>query len=103
MESREEDMVEESEADPKRPSMDKSAKKGLVPGPSVGTVRSFTPGRNPFGGFITDERTGIEIFVHKTAVQSAGFEKLVPGERVNFVIIEDGFGGFKAVNLSRPG
>jgi cold shock CspA family protein len=96
-------MAEDLEADPKRPGMDKSASKGLVPGAGAGLVRSYMPGRNPFGGFITDERTGVDVFVHKTAVQAAGFEKLVPGEKVRFTVVEDGFGGFKAVNLSRGG
>jgi cold shock CspA family protein len=85
--------------------MDKSAKKGVVPGPSTGTgvVKSYAPGRNPFGGFILDERSGVEVFVHKTAVQAAGLDKITLGEKLNFTIVEDGFGGFKATNLSRAG
>jgi cold shock CspA family protein len=96
-------MAEESGGGPGRPEMDKSAKKGLVPGPSTGVVKSYAPGRNPFGGFILDERSGIEIFVHKTAVQAAGFDKIAPGEKLSFVIVEDGFGGFKATSLTRAG
>ena len=87
--------------DDRRPEMDKFTKKGVVPGPSRGIVKSYTPGRNPFGGFITDERCGIDVFVHKTAVQAAGLDKISPGDELSFVIVEDGFGGFKATNLAR--
>jgi cold shock CspA family protein len=96
-------MADELRGDSGRPEMDKSAKKGLVPGPSKGTVKSYAPGRNPFGGFILDERSGVDVFVHKTAVQAAGLDKIAPGEKLNFVVVEDGFGGFKAINLARAG
>ncbi len=95
-------MIAESGNDGGRPAMDKSLKKGLVPGPATGTVKSYNPARNPFGGFITDERTQIDVFVHKSAVQSSGLQGLQVGQRVAFVIVEDGFGGFKAATLSIP-
>ena len=83
-----------------RPAMDKSATKGLVPGPSSGVVKSYNPVRNPFGGFIVDDRTGIDVFVHKTAVTESGLSKLASGQKVKFTVVEDGFGGFKAIGLA---
>lgn len=83
-----------------RPALNKSDTKGLVPGPSSGTVKSYTPNRNPFGGFVTDDATGIDIFVHKSVVEQAKLAKIESGQRVTFDIVEDGFGGFKAARLA---
>lgn len=82
-----------------RPALDKTDKKGIVPGPSTGTVKSYTPNRNPFGGFITDDANGLDIFVHKSTVEQAKLARIEPGQRVRFDIVEDGFGGFKAARL----
>ena len=82
-----------------RPALDKSDTKGIVPGSSSGTVKSYNPKRNPFGGFITDDATGIDIFVHKSVVDQARLGKIDPGQRVKFDVVEDGFGGFKAARL----
>jgi cold shock CspA family protein len=82
-----------------RPALNKSDTKGIVPGPSSGTVKSYNPKRNPFGGFITDEATGFDIFVHKSVVEQAKLDKIDPGQKVRFDIVEDGFGGFKAARL----
>lgn len=81
--------------------MDKSERKGIRPGGSTGTVKVYSANRNPFGGYITDDHSKRDIFVHKSAVDEAGLEKLKKGQRVDFDIVEDGFGGFKAVKL-RP-
>ena len=48
--------------------MDKSASRGIRPGPSRGVIRSYTPQRPPFGGYITDETSGKDLYVHKSAV-----------------------------------
>jgi cold shock CspA family protein len=93
-------MTAESGNDGARPAMDKALKKGLVPGQATGKVKSYSPGRNPFGGFITDDRTQMDVFVHKSAVQGSGLQGLQIGQKVAFAIVEDGFGGFKAANLS---
>lgn len=82
-----------------RPALNKTDTKGIVPGPSTGTVKSYNPKRNPFGGFITEDATGIDIFVHKSVVEQAKLAKIDPGQKVRFDIVEDGFGGFKAARL----
>jgi cold shock protein len=84
-----------------KPAMDKSQRKGIRPGASSGTVKVYSANRNPFGGYITDDHSKRDIFVHKSAVDQAGLEKLQKGQRVSFDIVEDGFGGFKAVKV-RP-
>jgi CspA family cold shock protein len=83
-----------------RPALDKSEKKGLVPGPTRGVVKSYNVKRAPFGGYLTDEATGLDIFVHKSAVEQAGLAKLDAGQKLTFDVIEDGFGGFKAARLA---
>ena len=82
-----------------KPAMDKTTKKGVQPGPSSGVVKVYSAKRNPFGGYITDDRSGKDIFVHRSAVEDAGLKKLDKGQRVNFQVIEDGFGGFKAASI----
>lgn len=84
-----------------KPAMDKSQRKGIRPGASSGTVKVYSANRNPFGGYITDDHSKRDVFVHKSAVDEAGLEKLQKGQRVSFDIVEDGFGGFKAVKV-RP-
>lgn len=85
------------------PEMDKSARKGVSPGPTTGVVKSYNPKRNPFGGYITDDKTGQDVFVHKSAVESAGLGVLAPGQKLSFDIVEDGFGGFKAAKVAKLG
>ena len=83
-----------------RAEMDKSASRGIVPGPSRGVIRSYTPQRPPFGGYITDETSGKDLYVHKSAVADAGIPGLEAGKLVMYDIVEDGFGGFKASKLA---
>ena len=83
-----------------RAEMDKTATRGIVPGPSRGVIRSYTPQRPPFGGYITDETSGKGLYVHKSAVADAGIPGLEAGQRVTYDIVEDGFGGFKASELA---
>ena len=80
-----------------RAEMDKTATRGIVPGPSSGVIRSYTPQRPPFGGYITDDTSGKDLYVHKSA---AGILGLEVGQRVTYAIVEDGFGGFKASELA---
>ncbi len=86
-----------------RTEMDKSARKGISPGPSSGVVKSYTPRRPPFGGYITDGRTGTQLYVHKSVVGSAGIDELRAGQKVTYEVVEDGFGGFKATKLQVAG
>lgn len=90
------------EGDP-RTTMDKTATKGLRPGRSSGVVKSYNAKRNPFGGYIVDDRTSLDVFVHKSAVEPLGIGALAPGQKLEFDIVEDGFGGFKAANLKIAG
>lgn len=82
-----------------RPTLDKGEKRGLVPGPAKGTVKSFNPRRPPFGGYITEASTGIDVFVHKSAVEQAGLQNLDVGQSIEFEVVEDGVGGLKGARL----
>lgn len=79
--------------------MDKKQTKGLKPGASAGEVVVYNALRNPFGGYITDDESGRNVFIHKSAVESSGLGELVKGQRVCFQIVEDGFGGFRAIDV----
>ena len=80
--------------------MDKKQTKGLKPGPAAGEVAVYNALRNPFGGYIVDDESGRQVFVHKSAVQSAGMDELKKGQRVTYQIVEDGFGGFRATGVT---
>ena len=79
--------------------MDKKQTKGLKPGASAGEVAIYNALRNPFGGYITDDESGRNVFIHKSAVESSGLGELIKGQRVKFQIVEDGFGGFRATDI----
>ncbi len=79
--------------------MDKKQTKGLKPGPSAGEVAVYNALRNPFGGYITDDESGRNVFIHKSAVESSGLGELHQGQRVKYEIVEDGFGGFRASGI----
>ncbi len=79
--------------------MDKKQTKGLKPGASAGAVAIYNALRNPFGGYITDDASGRNVFIHKSAVESSGLGELMKGQRVRYQIVEDGFGGFRAVDI----
>jgi cold shock CspA family protein len=83
-----------------RPALNKADFKGIVPGPATGVVKSYNAKRAPFGGFITHDATGTDIFVHKSVVEQAKLAKIDPGQKVAFDIVEDGFGGLKAASLA---
>lgn len=83
-----------------KPVMDKAAARGISPGPTRGKVSRFTAKQPPFGGYITDSRSGKDIYVHKSALGE--FTELEPGQEVAFDIVADSFGGFKAVKVRAP-
>jgi CspA family cold shock protein len=82
-----------------KPAMDKGAARGISPGATTGVVRKYNPKQTPFGGYITDERSGQDIYVHKSALAGSGFAELAQGQRVAFDIVADSFGSFKAVKV----
>ena len=81
-----------------KPAMDKSAARGISPGATIGTVRRYTAKQTPFGGYIKDDRSGQDIYVHKSALGD-GLDDLQVGQRVAFEIVADSFGGFKATKV----
>ena len=84
-----------------KPVMDKAAARGISPGATQGKVVRYAAKQPPFGGYITDSRSGKDIYVHKSALSGGGFDELAPGQEVAFDIVADSFGGFKAVKV-RP-
>jgi CspA family cold shock protein len=65
---------------------------------ATGTVKWFNATKGY--GFITPDEGGKDIFVHITAVETAGMGTLAEGQRVRFEVIPDKRGQ-KAVNLAR--
>jgi CspA family cold shock protein len=63
---------------------------------TIGTVKFFNI--NKGFGFISPEGGAKDVFVHATAVESAGMSSLSEGQRVSFDIQPDAKGS-KAVNL----
>jgi cold shock CspA family protein/cytidylate kinase len=84
-----------------KPAMDKGAARGILPGATTGVVRRYNASQTPFGGYITDERSGQDIYVHKSALAGSELVGLEAGQRIAFDIVADSFGGFKAVKV-RP-
>jgi cold shock CspA family protein len=82
-----------------KPVMDKAAARGIFPGPTTGTVKRYIADKTPFGGYITDEKSGQDIYVHKSAL-GEGLDALQPGQKVAFEIVADSFGGFKATKVA---
>jgi CspA family cold shock protein len=63
---------------------------------SIGTVKFFNTTKG--FGFISPDGGGKDVFVHATAVETAGMRSLQEGERVSFDEQPDARGS-KAVNL----
>lgn len=63
-----------------------------------GTVKWFNVKKGY--GFIIDDETNNEIFVHFSAVSMEGFKELKDGECVEFEVI-DGDKGIQASNVTR--
>ena len=85
-----------------KPAMQRGAARGVAPGPSTGLITRFSAKKAPFGGYIKDDRSGREIYVHKSALAESGMAQPEPGMKVAFEIVADSFGGFKAQKV-RPG
>jgi len=81
-----------------KPAMDKGAARGISPGATTGVLTRYNARQPPFGGYITDERSGKDIYVHKSAM-GEGMADPQPGQRVAFEIVADSFGGFKALKV----
>ncbi|MFZ5556473.1 MAG: cold shock domain-containing protein [Pseudomonadota bacterium] len=82
-----------------KPAMDKGAMRGISPGATRGKVRYYAAEQPPFGGYITDMKSGRDIFIHKSALKEGPVKSLAKDQEIEFDIVEDGFGGFKAVNI----
>ena len=65
-----------------------------------GTVKWFNAQKGY--GFITNESTGEDVFVHFSALNMDGFKELKDGEAVEFEVIE-GPKGPQAANVTRLG
>lgn len=64
---------------------------------STGTVKWFNPTKGY--GFIEPEEGGKDIFVHISAVESAGMSTLREGQKINFEIVAGQNGKSSAENL----
>jgi cold shock protein len=64
---------------------------------AVGTVKWFNVSKGY--GFIRPEDGGADVFVHVTAVQRAGMQLLMEGQRISYEVVRDR-GKFAAANLT---
>ena len=64
---------------------------------AVGTVKWFNSTKGY--GFISPENGGADVFVHVTAVQRAGMQSLMEGQRIAFEVVRDR-GKLAAANLA---
>ena len=65
---------------------------------SKGTVKWFNSEKG--FGFITDESSNEDVFVHFSAIQDEGFKTLAEGQGVEFEIV-DGARGPQAANVTK--
>jgi cold shock protein len=64
--------------------------------PKAGTVKWFNDAKGY--GFITPDDGAKDVFVHFSAVESAGFKSLAEGARVEFIVVQ-GQKGPQAANV----
>jgi CspA family cold shock protein len=64
---------------------------------AVGTVKWFNTSKGY--GFIRPEDGGADVFVHVTAVQRAGMQSLMEGQRIRYEVVRDR-GKLAAANLA---
>eukprot|EP00484_Ammonia_sp_Unknown_P030083 CAMPEP_0197025874 /NCGR_PEP_ID=MMETSP1384-20130603/6081_1 /TAXON_ID=29189 /ORGANISM="Ammonia sp." /LENGTH=158 /DNA_ID=CAMNT_0042454457 /DNA_START=104 /DNA_END=577 /DNA_ORIENTATION=+ len=69
-------------------------------GKRKGTVKWFNSEKG--FGFIVDEDSGEEVFVHQTAIHAQGFRSLAEGEEVEFDVQVDDRQRKKAHNVTGP-
>ena len=54
---------------------------------AIGTVKFFNSAKG--FGFIEPEAGDKDVFVHVSAVQAAGMDTLIEGQRVNYDVVEE--------------
>ena len=65
----------------------------------IGRVKWFSDTRG--FGFITIDKTEIDVFVHHSSILGQGYKTLSPGEQVEFDVVETQKGK-KAVKIKKP-
>lgn len=65
----------------------------------TGTVRFYNAGKG--FGFIAPEGGGSDVFVHVSAIETAGLESLNAGERLRYSTIADRQGRHAASDIQR--
>ena len=68
---------------------------------AIGTVKWFNVQKGY--GFIQPEDGESDVFVHITAVQRAGLDSLVEGQKVNYERVQGRNGKYAADNLTLAG
>ena len=65
---------------------------------SKGRVKWFNEAQG--FGFIVDENSGAEVYVHHTAISDPGYKNLTEGQQVRFEAFRSG-PGFQAANVHK--
>lgn len=63
---------------------------------TTGTVKFFNA--NKGFGFITPDEGGSDVFVHVSAVERAGLQSIVEGQKLNFDVVTDSRNGKSAAD-----